>query len=102
MSFLDIAYTRLGIDPVEAGVTLVDGHDFAVAAAGHAGPLLVAHTHANWVLSDIKLAVEHADGDEPVVILQRLGSPDECITHTTWADLIARSRPTGARWCWPC
>ena len=87
MSFLDIAYTRLGIDPVEAGVTLVDGHDFAVAAAGHAGPLLVAHTHANWVLSDIKLAVEHADGDEPVVILQRLGSPDECITHTTWADL---------------
>ena len=87
MSFLDIAYARLGIDPVEAGVTLIDGHEFAVAAAGHAGPLLVAHTHANWVLSDIKLAVEQADGNEPVVILQRLGSPDEHIVHTTWADL---------------
>ena len=27
----------------------------------------IAHTHANWVLSDIKLAVEDATGDEPVV-----------------------------------
>ena len=51
MSFLDVAYARLGIDPVEAGVRLVDGHDFATAAAGERGPLLVAHTHANWVLS---------------------------------------------------
>ena len=87
MSFLDVIYARIGIDPVEAGVTLVDGHRFANAAAGLAGPLLVAHTHANWVLSDIKLAVESATGDEPVVILQRLGSPDELITHTTWAEL---------------
>lgn len=87
MSFLDVVYARLGIDPVEEGVTLVDGHEFATAAAGNPGPLLVAHTHANWVLSDIKLAVESATGDEPVVILQRLGTDDECITHTTWAEL---------------
>jgi tetrapyrrole methylase family protein / MazG family protein len=87
MSFLDIAYARLGIDPVEAGVRLIDGHDFATATAGDHGPLLVAHAHANWVLSDIKLAVEGATGDEPVVVLQRLGSPDEKITHTTWAEL---------------
>ena len=87
MSFLDVAYARLGIDPVEAAVTLIDGHEFSTAAAGLSGPLLVAHTHANWVLSDIKLAVEGARGDEPVVILQRLGAPDEAIVHTTWADL---------------
>ena len=87
MSFLDVVYARLGIDPVEAGITLIDGHEFATAAAGNSGPLLVAHTHANWVLSDIKLAVESATGDEPVVILQRLGTDDECITHTTWAEL---------------
>ena len=87
MSFLDVIYARLGVDPVEAGLTLVDGHEFATGAAGLSGPLLVAHTHANWVLSDIKLAVENASGDEPVIILQRLGSPDELITHTTWAEL---------------
>ncbi len=87
MSFLDVAWARLGIDPVEAGVRLVDGHDFATAAAGERGPLLVAHTHANWVLSEIKLAVDGATGDEPVTILQALGTPDELIVDTTWAEL---------------
>jgi tetrapyrrole methylase family protein / MazG family protein len=93
MSFLDVAYERLGIDPVEAGLRLVDGHEFAIAAAGDRGPLLVAHAHARWVLSDIKLAVEDASGDEAVVILQRLGTPDEAITHTTWAELDRTVEP---------
>jgi hypothetical protein len=48
---------------------------------GYDGPLLVAHTHANWVLSDIKLAAENATGDEPVVILQRLGTPTSGHAH---------------------
>ncbi|MEX0846441.1 MAG: nucleoside triphosphate pyrophosphohydrolase [Ilumatobacteraceae bacterium] len=87
ISFLDLAYERLGIDPVETSIKLVDGHQFALAAAGYGGPMLVAHTHANWVLSDIKLAVESATGDEPVIILQRLGTPDEAVIHTTWAEL---------------
>jgi tetrapyrrole methylase family protein/MazG family protein len=93
LSFLDVAYARLGIDPVDVGLRLVDGHEFAVAAAGERGPLLVAHTHADWVLSDIKLAVEDAAGDEEVVILQRLGTPDEAITRTTWAELDRTVEP---------
>jgi len=85
VSFLDTVWVRLGVDPVEAGVRLIDGHVFASAAAGQTGPLLVAHTHANHVLSDIKLAF-----DEPpagAVVLQRLGLPDERITEVEWADL---------------
>jgi tetrapyrrole methylase family protein/MazG family protein len=93
LSFLDVAYSRLGIDPVEVGLRLVDGHEFAVGAAGERGPLLVAHTHASWVLSDIKLAVEDASGDEEVVILQRLGTRDEVITRTTWAELDRTVEP---------
>jgi tetrapyrrole methylase family protein / MazG family protein len=87
MSFLDLVWARLGIDPIETGVQLVDGHDFATAAAGRTGPLLVAHTHANWVLSDIKLAVDDPDGavdHTPVVLLQALGTADERIVETTW------------------
>lgn len=90
MSFLDVAWARLGIDPIEAGVRLVDGHEFATAAAGHTGALLVAHTHANWVLSDIKLAIDDPDGtldDTPVVLLQALGTGDERIVPTTWAEM---------------
>jgi tetrapyrrole methylase family protein/MazG family protein len=87
MSFLDVAWARLALDPVEAGVRLVDGHDFAVQAAGERGPLLVAHAHADWVLSEIKLAVESATGDEAVTFLQALGTPDERIVETTWSEL---------------
>jgi tetrapyrrole methylase family protein/MazG family protein len=87
MSFLDVAWARLGIDPVEEGVRLVDGHDFTTAAAGERGPMLVAHTHANWVLNEIKLAVEDAQGDEPVTMLHALGTDAELIVETTWAQL---------------
>ena len=74
LSFLDLAYGRLGIDPVEAGVRLVDGHEFAAAAAGERGPMLVAHAHAPWVLSDIKLAADGA-GDEEVVVCSDWACP---------------------------
>ena len=86
MSFLDLAYARLQIDPVEAGLRLIDGHRFSTDAAGHVGPLLVAHCHARRVLSDIKLAVD--DGPvEPVVVLQRLGLADEHVFEVDWHDL---------------
>ena len=87
MSFLDVAWARLGVDPVDVGARLVDGHDFAARAAGDTGPLLIAHTHANWVLNDIKLAAEDAHGDEPVIMLHALGTPDEQIVETTWAEM---------------
>ncbi|HUF34179.1 MAG TPA: MazG family protein [Acidimicrobiales bacterium] len=86
MSFLDLAWVRLGIDPVEAGVRLVDGHRFEVDAAGERGPLLVAHCHNRRVLSDIKLAVD-GDGTDRVLVLQRLGLPDEAVTEVAWDDL---------------
>lgn len=91
MSFLDLVWARLGIDPVDDGVTLVDGHEFARRAAGLAGPLLVAHCHANWVLSDVKLAAEDlldvTNDDLDVVLLHHLGLPDEAVVHTTWSEI---------------
>lgn len=86
VSFLDLAWTRLGIDPFENGVRLVDGHRFATEAAGERGPLLVAHCHNRRVLSDIKLSVDEGP-ETPVVVLQRLGLPDESIRSIAWADL---------------
>jgi len=86
MSFLDLAWAHLGVDPVEASVRLVDGHRFAVDAAGATGPLLVAHCHAGHVLSEVKLAFED---DEPdlAVVLQRLGLPDQRVVEVPWAEL---------------
>jgi len=86
MSFLDLVWARLGVDPVAAGVRMVDGHRFAVEAAGERGPLLVAQCDSRAVLSDIKLAV---DGPVPkeVVVLQRLGLADEAVTAVAWDGL---------------
>ncbi len=87
LSFLDLAWAALGIDPVNAGVRLIDGHKFAIEAAGERGPLLVAQVHADWVLSDIKLTHESSSGDEPVVLLHHLGLEDQRVEHTTWKQL---------------
>lgn len=87
MSFLDLAWQALNIDPIESSVRLIDGHRFARAAAGDRGPLLIAHCHANWVLSDIKLSIEEPDNDAQVVILKSLGTSDQQVFQTTWAEM---------------
>ena len=87
MSFLDRAWALLGIDPVNAGVKLIDGHRFVEQAAGECGPLLVAQVHDKWVMSDVKLAYEDATGDEEVMILHHLGLADERLVRTTWQEL---------------
>jgi tetrapyrrole methylase family protein/MazG family protein len=86
LSFLDLAWVRLGVDPLAAGVRVVDGHDFAVQAAGERGPLLVSHCHSGDVLSDVKLALGD-DLPDRVVVLQRLGAPDEAVFEVAGADL---------------
>ncbi len=92
LSFLDLAWVRLGIDPVERGVRVVDGHRFAVEGAGERGPLLVAQCDSVHVLSDIKLALDSGltpclGTDAQVVVLQRLGLPDEVVRSIAWTQL---------------
>ncbi|CAB4662523.1 unannotated protein [freshwater metagenome] len=87
VSFLDDVWRVLNLDPVETGITLIDGHEFAEAAAGVTGAMLVAHTHANWVLSDIKLSIEDPDPTTPVVLLHHVGLPDQRIEYTTWSEM---------------
>ena len=58
LSYLDLAWSALGVDPLACGARLVDAHRFAVEAAGERGPLLVAQCDSRAVLSDIKLAVD--------------------------------------------
>ncbi len=86
VSFLDLAFERLGIDPVTSGVRVVDGETFAVDAAGERGPLLVAQSWSTGVLSDIKLSVESAPA-EAVTVLHHLGLADEWVEEVAWDDL---------------
>ena len=97
LSFLDLAWARLGIDPIEAGARLIDGHRFTTEAAGHPGPFLVAQCDNQQVLSDIKLSV---DDGPAVTVLQRLGLPDEDAVVVSWADLDRDVEPDHLTCVW--
>ncbi len=86
LSFLDLAWVRLGVDPVRSGVHVVDGHRFATATAGSTGPFLVAQCDDRSVLSDVKLSVEDPP-DVEVVVLHHLGLADELVRRVHWDDL---------------
>lgn len=86
LSFADLTWVRLGVDPVAQGARIVDAHRFEVEAAGERGPLLVCQCDSQFVLSDVKLAVEDPPA-APVVVLQRLGLPDEAVFTVAWEDL---------------
>lgn len=87
LSFVDLAWTRLGRDPM-AGVHVVDAQDFVPAAAGRAGPMLIGHCTSPLVLSDLKVALLDAlPADTPVTVLARLGLPDESVREVALADL---------------
>ena len=112
LSFVDLAWVRLGIDPVERGVRLVDGHRFAAEAAGERGPLLVGQCDTADVLSEIKLAIGDVIDTGPppaatvprdrsttvapeptVIVLQRLGLPDEAVVEMPWHEIDRAIEP---------
>lgn len=93
LSFVDLAWARLGVDPM-AGARVVDGHAFRVEAAGASGPLLVAQCDSRFVLSDVKLSLlEVVDADQPVTVLQRLGRADEQVFDVVLAELDRSFEP---------
>ncbi|MGD0882956.1 MAG: MazG family protein [Acidimicrobiales bacterium] len=92
VSFLDLAFVRLGVDPVDAGARIVDAERFAVDAAGEHGPLLVAQCWSRQVLSDVKLSVE-SPPEVPVTVLHHLGLPDERVWTLPWEDIDRSFEP---------
>jgi tetrapyrrole methylase family protein/MazG family protein len=86
LSFLDVAFTRLGVDPVSTGVRVVDAESFASSAAGERGPLLVAQCWSRAILSEIKLSAE-LPPEALVTVLYHLGLDDEQVWEVAWDEL---------------
>lgn len=79
MSFLDLAYVELGIDPI-AGLRIIDAQDFGAIAEAGQYPLMITQVYSKLVASDLKIALMDAldDGYE-IYFLRNLGLPDgEC------------------------
>ena len=93
ISFVDLAWWRLGIDPMH-GARVVDGRAFAVDAAGSTGQMLIAQCDSQLVCSDVKLALlDSLAADHEVTVLQRLGLPDEHVFTVALADLDREVEP---------
>jgi len=93
ISFVDLAWWRLGIDPMH-GARVVDGHAFAVDAAGSSGPMLIAQCDSQLVCSEVKLALlESLPADHEVTVLQRLGLPDERVFTVALEDVDREIEP---------
>lgn len=92
LSFADLSWVALGIDPIAEGVRIIDGHRFATEAAGERGPLLVSQCHDRATLSEIKLAVD-AGPETTVIVVQRLGLPDQHIAEVAWPELDREIEP---------
>ena len=92
LSFADLAWTRLGVDPLTDGVRIVDAHRFAVEAAGERGPLLIAQVDTEAVLADVVASVPDAPA-VPVTVLRGLGTDDELIRAVHWDSLCDEVQP---------
>ena len=92
LSFTDLAWARLGVDPMARDARVVDGR--AIETAELAGPVLIAQCDNAFVLSDVKLALlEHLDPETPIRVLQRLGLPDEHMITVELSELDRTVEP---------
>jgi tetrapyrrole methylase family protein/MazG family protein len=86
LSFADLAWARLGVDPL-AGARVLDGRALDPASLEAGGPVLLAQLDTALVLSDAKLALlDHIEPEHEVVLLHHLGGPDEQVARVPLAD----------------
>ena len=87
VSFADLAWTRLGIDPL-GGARVVDARAFAIDAANACGPLLIAQCDMPMLVSDVKLSLlDVLDAGHEVVVLAHLGLSTERVARLPLEDL---------------
>ena len=95
LSFLDLAWVALGIDPLAEGVRLADASAFGSALAEQGGPFLVGQCWSRHLLSEVKLAVPDDEASElpRPVLLHHLGLEDEVVVAVDWWELDRTVEP---------
>lgn len=79
MSFVEVLYTRLGIDPIE-GLTILDAEDVGTLKERPAQSLVITQIYDPIIASDTKLMLMDLYPDEyEVTYIHNLALPDESI-----------------------
>lgn len=77
MSFLEILYTRLGLDPVN-GVLIIDSKDVDTLPLEVSMPVIVTQVYNRQIASDVKLALMERYGDEyKATLVYHVSLPEE-------------------------
>ncbi|NNC78870.1 MAG: nucleoside triphosphate pyrophosphohydrolase [Acidimicrobiales bacterium] len=92
LSFADLAWLSLEVDPLTAAATMVDAHQFLTDAAGRLGPLLITQVHSAEILADLCLALDDV-APSTVTLLQGLGTPNEDVREVEWAHVRSAISP---------
>ena len=95
MSFLDLAYVAVGVDPITDGTQILDARDLPDPLPLHV-PTFITQVDSDLRASDVALALmKTVDPGVPITVLDRLGDPDEVVEAMPVADLPRYS--TGPR-----
>lgn len=79
MSFVEVLYTRLGVDPVE-GLMILDAEDVAKLHERPFTNLVITQVYDERTASDCKLSLmEFLPDDAPVTFIHNLALPDESV-----------------------
>lgn len=79
MSFVEVMYTRLGIDPIE-GLTILDAEDVSTLKERPAQSIVITQVYDSIIASDTKLMLMEFYPDEyEVTYIHNLALPDESI-----------------------
>lgn len=77
MSFLEVLYQRLNIDPID-GLTILDACDLDNLADDILSALIITQVYDKRIASDTKLTLmEHYPEDFPITFIRNLSLPDE-------------------------
>lgn len=81
MSFIEVMYTRLCIDPIE-GLSIIDAEDVSRLQASPWQSLVITQVYQPQLASDVKLALMDLYGDEyEVTYIHNLALPDESVRN---------------------
>lgn len=92
MSFVEVLYVKLGIDPIE-GLTIIDSADAASLSGELNTALVITQVYNAQIASELKLSLmEQFDDEMQIALVQNLGLADEKII---WLPLYELDRQKG-------
>lgn len=87
MSFLELIYTQLGIDPID-GLCILDSFDLDKKNIDTSVDMIITQLYSKHTASEVKLTLmDHFPDEHEVVLLYHLGLPDEKITRVCLYEL---------------